>query len=77
MGQATLEKIMYTLTGCGVCVEIKKDLSEKIRSGEIDVRECDLDSTNLETVNICKEALDRPDFDGFPSLYDVDGTKEI
>lgn len=75
MGQKTFDKIMYTLTGCPACSDLKEELKRKITTGEIDIRECNLNSKDPKTINICQEAMDQPNFDGFPSVYDLKGNK--
>lgn len=77
MGQKTVDKIMYTLTGCPACIDIKKDLEAKIKSGEIEIRECNFNSKNPKTLKVCDEALEQPDFNGFPSMYDLKGNKVL
>ena len=70
------EKILYTLTGCPACIELKDELKDKIKNGQVKVKECNFNSKNPKVLEICKEAMDKEDFDGFPSVYLNNGTKE-
>lgn len=71
MAEETLsEKILYTLKGCPACANIEEELDADIKSGLIEIKECDLNSKNIRKLKNCVEAKNQHDFDGFPSMYD-------
>lgn len=71
------EKILYTLHGCPACIKIKKELEKEILEGKIEIKECNPNSKDKKKLEACLEAIDRDGFDGFPSMYNRDGEKEI
>ena len=71
----TMKKIIYTLKGCGQCDTLVKKLQDDINNGIYDVQVCDLKSKDPKVLEICKNVMEMPDYDGFPSIYDSDGNK--
>lgn len=63
--------ILYTLRGCGGCLELEEHLKEDILAGNFVVRMCDPNGTKKEIEN-CKLYY-REKCEAFPCIIDEDG----
>ena len=68
---------LVTLDGCGYCEEMKDVLSDRITNGEVAVLQCEINNKNDKNYKKCMEIINKPDFDGFPTIYDKEGNKVI
>lgn len=69
--------LLVTIEGCGFCEEMKDTLSDQINNGEVAVLQCKINNKNNKNHEKCMEIINKPDFDGFPSIYDKEGNKIV